>query len=509
MYEVGAWPEYGAGLAWRGAGLAWRGAGLARPDREQSAMPAVYWFDPSCEEQVARGCAGFVPGRLPRLLAEDLELLPVYLAGPRDVLLVRRTPRPAFLQRLADAGFSLPRCVEVPGSRLDRRTCERIVAGTGMSVAGPVAGAEPLHLRPWGWSPETAAFLAPLASMSQVKGVTAWSERLARLYSKAFGAEVLEHFLRDHSAPWLCPADAVGEVCSTTTQVTAVLQDCLRPDGAARAVIKAQFGQAGRQQLRVATPRLEERQQAWLNRVLQNQERVVVEPWLDRVMDLSMHLDIGATGRATYRGWVRFLSDDHGQFRGAVISAGEDGSMPAAAASAASATSAAPAGLPSRGFADLLGALADHVGASFTGSGYEGPVGVDMLIYRDADRHRLKPVVEINPRFTMGRVALHLAKALAPGCAGIWSILSVRQVLTAGFDNITGLLEELRRCQPYQRGERGLEQGVLSTTDPETAQAFLSLLVVGPGIGACVEMLDAYPPLGACVPSEARQAPAG
>lgn len=471
-------------------------------------MPAIFWFDPSCEEQVAHGRAGFVPGRLPRLLAEDLELLPAYLAGPRDVLLVRRTPRPEFLQRLVSAGFRLPRCVEVPESGLDRRTGERILAGTGASFPDPVVEAEPLHLRPWGWSPETAAFLAPLASMRQVEGVTAWNERLARLYSKAFGAEVLENFLRDHSAPWLCPADAVGVVCSTTSQVTAVLHAILRPAGAARAVIKAQFGQAGRQQLRVTTPRLEERQQAWLNRVLQNQERVVVEPWLDRVMDLSMHLDIGATGRAAYRGWVRFLSDDHGQFRGAVISAGEDGSMPAAA-SAASASSAAPAGLPSRGFADLLGALANHVGVSCTGSGYEGPVGVDMLIYRDADRYRLKPVVEINPRFTMGRVALHLAKSLAPGCAGIWSILSVRQVLTAGFDSITGLLEELRRCQPYQCGERGLEQGVLSTTDPETAQAFLSLLVVGPSIGACMEILDANPPLGADVPSGVKQALTG
>ena len=42
---------------------------------------------------------------------------------------------------------------------------------------------------------------------------------------------------------------------------------------------------------------------------------------------------------------------------------------------------------------------------------YNGPVGVDSFLYRDLQgRVRWKPVVEINPRYTMGRVALELAR---------------------------------------------------------------------------------------------------
>ena len=34
-------------------------------------------------------------------------------------------------------------------------------------------------------------------------------------------------------------------------------------------------------------------------------------------------------------------------------------------------------------------------------------------------RCRLKPIVEINPRFTMGRVTLEILRQAAPGCSGL------------------------------------------------------------------------------------------
>ena len=42
---------------------------------------------------------------------------------------------------------------------------------------------------------------------------------------------------------------------------------------------------------------------------------------------------------------------------------------------------------------------------------YTGPVGMDAFLYQDREGAvRWKPVVEINPRYTMGRVALELAR---------------------------------------------------------------------------------------------------
>ena len=43
--------------------------------------------------------------------------------------------------------------------------------------------------------------------------------------------------------------------------------------------------------------------------------------------------------------------------------------------------------------------------------GYRGPVGVDAFLFRDsAGELRVKPVVEVNPRYTMGRVAVELVR---------------------------------------------------------------------------------------------------
>ncbi len=45
--------------------------------------------------------------------------------------------------------------------------------------------------------------------------------------------------------------------------------------------------------------------------------------------------------------------------------------------------------------------------------GYDGPAGLDGLIYRDGDGFGFHPLVEINPRWTMGHVALGVEKRLA------------------------------------------------------------------------------------------------
>jgi hypothetical protein len=54
-----------------------------------------------------------------------------------------------------------------------------------------------------------------------------------------------------------------------------------------------------------------------------------------------------------------------------------------------------------------------HLEAHLADAGYHGPLGVDAFVYRDVDGAlKLRPVVEVNPRFTMGRLALAIARRL-------------------------------------------------------------------------------------------------
>jgi hypothetical protein len=63
------------------------------------------------------------------------------------------------------------------------------------------------------------------------------------------------------------------------------------------------------------------------------------------------------------------------------------------------------------------GEVAVKLEAGLREAGYTGAVGVDALVYRERGTGtlRVRDVVEVNPRYTMGRVALELGKRVAPG----------------------------------------------------------------------------------------------
>ena len=409
---------------------------------------ALYWFDPSCEEQVAFGRPGFTPGRLPCLLTGDLETLPVFLCAADDLVLVRRQPSSSFLDELRRAGFSIPEFGEYSPAGLANLE---------------IADRSPGRLCPWGWSPESAAFLAPLHRGSE----PLWHDRFRHLYSKAWSASRLAAFLRAHPADWLCDRRAVGVACSSLEEIHSTLDE-LFVAGTEEALVKAAFGQSGRNQLRLSAGQLDEQQTAWLRRILSAQGCVVVEPRLDKCVDLSLHLDITAPGRAHAIGYTRFSTDDRGQYRGTFVRGGLE-----------ALEREFRKFLHDTRLQKLSEFLTDHIAHSMADTGYTGPVGVDMLVYRDADTLRLKPIVEINPRFTMGRVALHLANRVHPSRVAIWLILGGREIRAAGFPDIAAFATHLEDRHPPALSAGRLSRGALFTTDPFRARAFASLLLIG------------------------------
>ena len=113
---------------------------------------------------------------------------------------------------------------------------------------------------------------------------------------------------------------------------------------------------------------------------------------------------------------------------------------------------------------------------------FRGPVGIDALIYRSAQGDcRLKPIVEINPRYTMGRLTIELMKRTCPGSHGLLRLINLATARTeAGCD----LMEYGRRLRQHfpicLEGEPvpKIREGAVCLNDPTQAQACLATFQV-------------------------------
>ena len=428
--------------------------------------PAVHWFNANCEGQVALGRPGFTPPKLAAQLDADLQALPMLSCARDDALLLREKPSASFLRRLQSLGFAIPEFVEY---------------GAGGLADTLFAARKVNALSPWGWSPDSARFLKPLVGgLPERSDGIYWSEEVRRLYAKSWSAARLNEFLTNTTEEFLCGDEVVGSACTT---VEDVLAQIARLSGTV--VIKAIYGSSGRDQIHCRDQVLRDGQRGWLDNILAQQGEVVVEPWLDKVVDLSLHVDVAADGTAALRGWTRFLTDGRGQYRGALVG------QVASGLEVEVKKFLYGAGRDPKRLTRIGERLAEFLAAPMAAVGYRGPVGIDTLIYREDGGLKLKPIVEINPRMTMGRVALGLRQRINSARTALWVVLSAREVQAAGYADLADYARQLEAQHPMRLMPDGeqLCEGAVFTTDPTRAQAFATVLLVGDSFAMCESQL--------------------
>ena len=125
---------------------------------------------------------------------------------------------------------------------------------------------------------------------------------------------------------------------------------------------------------------------------------------------------------------------------------------------------------------------------------YSGPVGIDAFAYRVADgKVRLKPVVEINPRYTMGRLTVELMKHAAPGIRGLFRLISRKQALVEGFADFSIYARALSERFPLRlKGEPSprISEGAICLNDPTQTEVCLAVFQVAHAAGAGASLAD-------------------
>ena len=427
--------------------------------------PRLHWFNPLCDLAAGRG-APFTPPAPLRDLGRDLALLPALLAAPDDVVVVPGRPSLAFLQELRAAGLPVPELVEWDPA--------------AEPVPAALDGRRLTGLRPWGWAPDSVAALGPLAGQlpdGEAAPEGLWHEERRQLYSKAWSAGWLAGILpslREEEGDWLCGPEVVGAPCAAPEEVAAALAAGFAA-GWRRGVVKAAFGAAGGRRILVDSPDLPAHRRRWLEAILQEGGTVVVEPWLDRVLDLSAQYEVEEDGSVRLVGITRFLTSPGGRFQGVVLHG------LAAGLDEETRRFLYGDGRDGRRLQRLCRRLGEDLGRRLPPD-FRGPLGVDALVYRDrADGGlRLKPVVELNPRLTMGRVGLALQKRVLASRSAVWRLCRLKDLEAAGHASAETWADLLRRRLPLEMSGDGrqISRGAVFTNDPAEARAFVGVLAV-------------------------------
>jgi len=115
---------------------------------------------------------------------------------------------------------------------------------------------------------------------------------------------------------------------------------------------------------------------------------------------------------------------------------------------------------------------------------YLGPISIDAFVYQTAaGEPRLKPIVEINPRYTMGRLSLELMHNVAPGSTAVFRLLSRREVAAEGFDSFptfAAAKSQQKALNLVGEPVTKIRSGFVCLSDPERAQVCLATFEVFP-----------------------------
>jgi hypothetical protein len=154
------------------------------------------------------------------------------------------------------------------------------------------------------------------------------------------------------------------------------------------------------------------------------------------------------------------------------------------------------------------------VGQELVQEGFVGPFGIDAFVYKcplsqNKSNFKIKFLSEINPRFTMGRIALELRKRVVPGSFAVWRHVRIVDILKQGYANAVEFAEDMEQRFPVEvsavaggawssQPSLQIKKGVLCTNDPSTAQAYLTLLVVGEDACLSLPLLQPHGVKSAC-----------
>lgn len=364
---------------------------LALFERSKGRTPNVLHFNPEAEHRIARWPEPYHPDAARLGLVEDLEILIGFLARRDDVILLRRRPSDAHLDKLARFGLSLP--------EIEMLTPEETVDPASLLASRKID-----RLLPWAIAPRLTETFAPLAQVSR-PGLARdpWTSGRSRLFSKLSQSEDLSRWM---GPSYRCRSGE--EILAAATRLGSL--------GIGDFVLKRAFSTAGSGLQSVSREELAGFARRPLSPAVMREGGILLEPRHDRVFDFSVQYRLEG-GEIRLGGFVEQVIRGLGGYRGSRCRTKFcKGLEPELARFLMDSV------LP---LYTAEGEFASDLLSWATRCGYEGALGIDAYVHRSRESGELllRPLCEVNPRHTMGLVALELKRRIAPGRDLAFSIL--------------------------------------------------------------------------------------
>lgn len=339
-------------------------------------MADLLFFNPGCEIEVASGLPNYSLQKHPAMLERDLSALPMFLSHPGDFV----------VSGTSDSGF-------IDFWR-ERFPCTFTQFGGRDLRSAALDG-----YRPWGISPRSLALTKGLCFSQEYldSPVSRFTDDHRTLFSRESSARFFSGLTVQCSyKTCLTPSDCLPHIVYSVQEAEDFFLGAMqsRFHGA---VFKAVYGSSGRGVRILRDCRFTDNIRQWVQSIIKSQGCVSCEYLFNKVSDFSMHYQISG-GKAVFKGVSAFETAETGAYQSSLVSRLYS--------------------IPGVDFlsADELAKM--HVSAledSIYCKIYEGPLGIDCMVYRDGDALMVNPCIEINCRNSMGRLAMELSSIVDEG----------------------------------------------------------------------------------------------
>ena len=314
-------------------------------------MKTLYLFNPENDMALASASPYYMAPANIKKMAADLAALPAWYVPEKSGVLLADTRQKEWMEK--ECRFSLPVVWETMFSPYYIKVC------------------------PWGWNPSLLRRLAEAGVSAEAVLSEEQMRRVRLLSSRETAVDLLSYLRMEHT---------IGE--SFVLDSLEKLKNFLMKD--AELLLKSPWSGSGKGLQKVRGV-LEPSALGWAKRVIASQGNIIVEPFYQKEIDFAMEFladreDVGFVGYSLFETDVRGIYKENRLLSDKAIEGYLASYVPL----------------------DVLHTVRDLCRKELKrilGGGYEGYLGVDMMICRDGESYKLHPCVEVNLRMNMGVVS--------------------------------------------------------------------------------------------------------